>query len=80
MGEIGQQIFRSLNFEKFQELVIHVVMLILNKGKYLGQDDRTIIDNSFSLWISVIVFNPELFTQLDKSLVTQEEDLEKNLS
>ncbi|CDW78148.1 ubiquitin carboxyl-terminal hydrolase family protein [Stylonychia lemnae] len=62
-GELGQRILDSMNFSEFQQQILMIVKAIVCKDKIVN-DDKSNVESALQLWISVILYNPELLQQI----------------
>jgi len=59
-GETGMHILNSIDFKAFQEQVLKIILIVLKRQERLLTDDKVIVDQALSLWISVIIYNSDL--------------------
>jgi len=65
-GELGKEILNQIDFKQFQKQLLSILQLVLQKGSAIMSSDRSIIDQGLSLWMSCLVFNPELLEEVYK--------------
>lgn len=63
-GDVGQAVLDQLDIEQYQDLILSVIRLVLQKKDTIVFEDKVIVDLAMSIWISCIVFNQDLLQRI----------------
>jgi hypothetical protein len=67
VGGLGARLVAEVDLKNFQNQLLQIIALVLQKKDSLLLDDRLIIDQALGIWISCIVSEPSLLQELFNS-------------